>query len=836
MPEKNNVKLPSLRSRYLTLATLVAILFLICAGIASWYINNVSKNNASALAINETVTTTVFELRNSLSHIDMTVNAMLIHPESSHESILNKNLSHAMQLISSLQSNSNISSAALKQLINQLSKLINELNQRIHYLTQQRQKPGWVYPILPYISSELLVPNRNFISSTEQAINEYLNDELSVDETYHQLQELRSLWQKKILNFRAVIVRFAGLNNTEKTLQEIRIDELHIKIEKILAQLKEKQKNDELELQTEASLDIMVESSGLWNKNWNAVKQIKDSNYWRGDVAYLNEYIIPVNKDTTLAMQRLEKTISKLTSQQTGKLSDAAQQISAGLWLLALLAVSFVIAVYLMIEKLVLQPTARISKSLIEDRQEHYFHIEDKSSKEIFLLTSAFNSMRKQIHQRQIALEHQALHDALTGLPNRTLLNDRLSQAIHIMKRTEDKLAVLLLDLDRFKNVNDTLGHHVGDQLLQLVSKRLETIIRNSDTVARLGGDEFAIIAPNTSPEKAINFAHKIIEVLKDVFIINHQNLYVSASIGVSIYPDNGTDDHTLIRHADIAMYVAKYNNLGAVLYEASQDKNTPDNLSLVGDLHSAMEQCHGLSIFYQPQVNLLTLDVIQIEALLRWEHPSKGFIPPEEIIKLAEQTGVIQDLTTWIMDSAMKEYMQHVFKRNIRLSINLSAWNLQDPDLPSTINKLLTRHKMPANMLTLEVTETTMMHEPAHARKVLHELNSMGIILAIDDYGTGFSSLSYLKLLPMQELKIDKSFIFDMLDDDNDAIIVKSTIELAHNLGFQVIAEGVENNETLLKLRSLKCDSVQGYYFSKPQDIHQLINWFHQYQPKIAQ
>jgi len=836
MSDKNNEKLPSLRSRYLILASLVTILLLIGAAIASWYITDVSKNNEKALAINDTITTTVSDLRTTLSNINMTVSAMLIRPEASHETTIDVNLKSLMHSLTLLQANADIQSTNLKRPLEKVHNHIVELSQKIRHLIKQRKKPEWVYPILPYINEKLLIANRNFISSTELAINEYVIGEIAVDETYHHLQDLRNLWQRKILNFRAVIVRFAGLNNTTKTTQEAGIDNTHNRIEAILSVLKEKQKNNALELQTESSISIMSQASSEWYKHWSTVRQIRRSTYWRGDIAYLNQYLAPLQQRTNDSLKELESMVRHWSGQQTGLLSDAAKSILTELWILIILAISFVIAVYLMIEKFVIKPTISISKALSEDGHEQYFNIEDKSSKEVFRLTSAFNSMRKQIHQRQIALEHQALHDALTGLPNRALLNDRLTQAINIMKRNDDPLAILLLDLNRFKEVNDTLGHHVGDQLLQLVAKRLEKTVRNSDTVARLGGDEFAIIAPNTSPSEAILFSKKIETSLKNVFTIDNQNIFVGVSSGISIYPDHGTDIHTLLRHADTAMYVAKENNLGSVLYEELHDRNSPDNLSLVGDLHNAIEDNDELHIFYQPQIDLLNHEIVQVEALLRWNHPAKGLILPEQIIQLAEHTGMIKELTFWVIDAAVQEYMQHLFKRNIRLAINLSAWNLQDPDLPQTIATIIKEHEMPANMLTLEITETAMMSDPIRARSVLHKLNEMNIILAIDDYGTGFSSLSYLKLLPVHELKIDKSFIFDMLENENDAIIVKSTIELAHNLGFKVIAEGVENNETLLQLRTHKCDYIQGYHISKPQDIYQLIAWLQSYQPQISQ
>ena len=838
MHELKKHNLPSLRSRYLILASFVTAILLTGAAISSWYINDVSNKNSQAIIIYKKIESHAHELTNALNQVNSVLTAMLIQPEDIHEKLIKDYLHQAKGLILSLHNNSAIISKDLVKSIEKLSNLISVLDKKTSFLIFQRKSPDWVYPILPYINSKLLIPNRSFLSATDLAINEYLTDKLKLDNTYNQLQELRNLWQKKTLNFRAVIVRFAGLNTKEPMLQEAKIYDLNTEINNILSLLKKKQTDDALELQTDASLNIMISSANEWFTQWKNVQKIRESNYWRNDIAYLKKEIIPLQEEVYLDIKILETTVSEWSQQQSNNLTNAAQQIITEIWLLVLLAISFVIIVYIMIEKFVLQPTLRIAKALKEESQEEFFSLEDKSSKEIFELTNAFNNMRKQIHQRQTALEHQAMHDALTGLANRVLFNDRLNQAIHIMERSDEKLAVLLLDLDRFKEVNDTLGHHIGDELLQLVSKRLEETIRDSDTVARLGGDEFAIIAANTSPISAEKFALKINNALKDVFSINHHKLYIGASIGISIYPDNGTDCHTLTRHADTAMYTAKYNNLGTTLYHSSQDKNSLDNLSLFGDLHHAIKdgQIHGLNMHYQPQIDLLTNEVTQIEALLRWEHPVKGFISPEEIINLAEQTGVIQDLTSWVLDTAMKEYMQRIYKHNIHLSINLSTWNLQDPDLPDTINMLLSRHNMPPHMLTLEITESAMMNNPVNARKVLHELNEMGIILSVDDFGTGFSSLSYLKLLPVHELKIDKSFIFEMLENDNDAIIVKSTIELAHNLGYKVIAEGVENNDILLALKSLKCDYIQGYYISRPIDIFKLVYWLHDYKLKMAE
>lgn len=821
-----NRKLPSLRKRYIALASLVITLLMMGAGIASWYVNNITSSNLTALELNKSVTTTAQKLHHTLSLISMTINAMLINPDISHEVIIDENMNKALQLIKELQLKLRPETTALEQPINNLYFFFNELKKKTKILTEKRKDPSWVYPAIPFINRKLLIPNNNFISSVKSSIDGYHIEGISYDKTYHHLHELRSSWQNKTLNFRAVLIRYAGLNNIKRTFQETAMDNLQIEIDDILSDLVKLNEDDKLEIHVAAYIPIMVKASQDWEREWGNMQKLRSNNAWRNDIIFLQKEIIPLQDNINLSMENLENTSHNWSQKQIRNLSDAANKIISELWLLTLLAISFVFFAYIMVEKLVLQPIYRITQSLSMKIGPYYSHIEDNSSKEINVLTSAFNTMQTQIHQRQVALEHQAMHDALTNLPNRILFNDRLTQAINMMHRSKEELAVLLLDLDRFKDVNDTLGHHIGDQLLKEASIRLQDSIRSSDTVARLGGDEFAIIAPQTSANEALEFSKKIIETLSKVFNLEHNNIFVGVSIGISIYPTNGTDNYTLIRHADTAMYGAKYNNQGALLYLASQDTNTPDKLSLVNDLHHAVESKTELSIYYQPQIDLLTDKVIQVEALLRWNHSTQGFIPAEEVINLAEKTGVIQQLTIWVLNTAIEEFMRYLFEQGINLSINLSTWNLQDPDLPSTINKLLSYHQMPANRLTLEITETTMMNDPIRARAVLNELNEMGIILSIDDYGTGFSSLSYLKLLPVHELKIDKSFIFDMLSNESVAIIVKSTIELAHNLGYKIIAEGVENKETLLELKALHCDIIQGYYISKPISIDQLVIW----------
>ena len=450
----------------------------------------------------------------------------------------------------------------------------------------------------------------------------------------------------------------------------------------------------------------------------------------------------------------------------------------------------------------------------------------DQGSKEINILVKAFNNMRKQVHHRQMVLEFQAMHDSLTGLPNRALLQDRLEQAIKQADRDDIGMSLLLLDLDRFKDINDTLGHPVGDIVLRKVSRRLEDCLRSSDTVARLGGDEFAILTSYINRSQVESFINRIIKDVEKVIMIDDQKLYVGLSVGIASYPKDGLDADTLIQHADIAMYSAKRENKNQEFYDPEKDYYSADNLTLLADLKAEFKKpSDKILLYFQPQIDLNTGKISSIESLIRWNHSTHGFLPAEQIVRMAEQTGLITELTYWVLRESINEFAKWC-KHDITLSINLSVWNLQDPELIPFILGVLKAASVPPRKISFEITESAVMNDPVRAREVLKNLDQLGFDLAIDDYGTGFSSLAYLKLLPVKYLKIDKSFVVDMLDDEDDAIIVHSTIELAHNLGLSVIAEGVESQDTLSKLRELNCDFAQGYFIAKPMPCNELQKW----------
>lgn len=424
----------------------------------------------------------------------------------------------------------------------------------------------------------------------------------------------------------------------------------------------------------------------------------------------------------------------------------------------------------------------------------------------------------------QERLRHQALHDALTGLPNRVLLNDRLRKGLSRARRDGEPLAVLILDLNHFKEVNDTLGHHSGDALLSVIARRLRVNLREADTVARLGGDEFAILlTTNAHRLGAESVAEKVADLVDDPIELDGVTIQVGASIGIALSPDHGDDADALARRADVAMYVAKRAGVPWAVYAPEDDRSSIRRLTLLGELRQAIAH-DQLVLHHQPTVDLVTGQVLRSEALLRWRHPQHGLMPPSEFMELAEMSGVIQPLTRWVIQQSIKQVKGlRNHGTDMHVAVNVSARNLYEPDLVDWIGELLRREEFPGERLTLEITESLLMDDPILAREVLTELKSYGISLSIDDFGTGYSSLSYLRDLPIDEIKIDQSFVAAMSGPDGDDTIVRSVIDLGHNLGLAVVAEGVEDLETLMQLIELGCDRAQGFLLSQPLPVEEL-------------
>ncbi|MBI1758833.1 MAG: bifunctional diguanylate cyclase/phosphodiesterase [Actinobacteria bacterium] len=451
----------------------------------------------------------------------------------------------------------------------------------------------------------------------------------------------------------------------------------------------------------------------------------------------------------------------------------------------------------------------------------------------VALFSSVLRRVQRQLNQQRERAVHSSLHDELTGLPNRSLLTDRFEQALRTGRRRRTAAGLLLLDLDRFKEVNETFGHQHGDDLLQQIGPRLSAALRETDTIGRLGGDEFAILLPDVEDAGGAELvAERLRASLTEPFVIAGVELNVEASIGVAVSGIHGTDAMALMQRAEIAMYLAKKHSVGVCSYSADLDRGSPGGLALLGQLRRGLDR-DELVLHYQPKINLRSGRVCGVEALVRWQHPERGLIPPDQFIPLAEHTGLIKPLTHSVLDTALAQVRSWAaIGLELPVAVNLSARNLVDEHLYDEVAELLAKHGVPAHLLELEVTETTIMTEPVRAARLLTRLHGLGVRIAIDDFGAGYTSLAQLRALPVTDLKVDRSFVMTMDRDPGNALIVHSVVELGHNLGLTAIAEGVETQQSMSALADYGCDSAQGYRISRPLPADAFLEWHARWDP----
>jgi diguanylate cyclase (GGDEF)-like protein len=421
------------------------------------------------------------------------------------------------------------------------------------------------------------------------------------------------------------------------------------------------------------------------------------------------------------------------------------------------------------------------------------------------------------IRRQMEEIEYRGLYDALTRLPNRTLFADRCEQAVRAAERDGGTAVVMLLDVDRFKEVNDALGHESGDALIGALAERLQGGLRASETLARLGGDEFGVLLPRASLEDAALVAERIHRSLQTPFRLESIPLEIAASVGLALYPDHGTQVDELLRHADVALYMAKEAHGGTAVYDPEQDTSDAVRLALASELRAAIDD-GDLVVYFQPKALLSTGAIVGAEALVRWQHPERGLVPPNDFIPVAERTGLIRPLSRYVLGAAVRQCAAWRAEGiDIHVAVNLTIPDLLDLELPGRLRGLLDETGVEARCLELEITESTILADPFRVRQVLAGLNELGVRLAIDDFGTGYSSLAYLRRLPVQTIKIDRSFVMTMEENASDRTIVRSTIDLGRNLGLDVVAEGVESQAAWDSLREQGCSLAQGYFVSRP-------------------
>lgn len=506
------------------------------------------------------------------------------------------------------------------------------------------------------------------------------------------------------------------------------------------------------------------------------------------------------------------------------------QILIINLLVLSILATLLFIVGILYVSNIVSRPITQLAETAKKLEEGDYTVALDKNEiDELDKLSSAFNSMTAAIADREKSILKLAYWDEMTGLPNRAMFMRQLKDTLQLSLLTQEPLSILVMNLDRIKQINNILGHEFGNQLLRAVAERLSRAIsEESGHVYRYSGDEFAFMLPSSNSKAAFKLAKSIVKLMEKPIQVNNQSVDVSAGIGIASFPDHADKPEDILSHAENALHISKLRKTGPVIYQPEFDIGSIINLTLASELKNAIIN-NELKIFIQPKYDIKTGEINSAEALIRWHHPERGIISPDMFIPFAEQSGQIRDISLWMISEAAKIQMTlQSNKATIPIAVNISARDLLDSDLANKINHILHMHQVTTEAITLEVTESSMMDDPKRSKITLDSLASIDLKLSVDDFGTGYSSLSYLKELPVSELKIDKSFVMHMRENNSDRIIVNSTIELAHNMGLKVVAEGIEDADTLNLLKAMGCDYGQGYFLAKPMpvsDFHLLLN-----------
>lgn len=825
----NWINLNSLRKRYAALTVLLGIIMLSF----SWYTQNqislVKKNIEQNITSRTDLIHQNREARDEIWQVRDLLFSFQINPQKfNNKDFISTTITHAISHIEQLALHPWIKQYHSETIL-QLKTSLQDIDRSSKKLIDVRNTPQELFPSLKIVNSIMQPLNTTFRESIQLAIKDIESDYSSEDfKEYQALIELRFYWNTMISNFRMYLVN--QLNAFQESFRAdllFQINEHNDVIRIKLDELNRLNKNGQLRFSTTIAFEQFYPAALSWKANFLKVKEANEQEDWRTDnIIYSKDLKPQLDKINTL-LRMLDLGIEEFSKNDLTTLSDIAQLQATSIWTATFVGLVVLVIGFVFLVKLVLMPIENVTHALRDESKGVQVSSHNKNNiLETNNLINAFNEMRRQIRSRTDELEYHALHDDLTGLANRKLLTDRLDQAIHNAQQERTSFAILVMDLDRFKEVNDTLGHEVGDKLLQKVAQRLVNLLREVDVIVRLGGDEFAVLLTTAQEEQAKKIAEKVVLEFQKVFTVNDTPLYIGVSIGIAVYPQHGTSSQTIQQRADVAMYVAKRNKTGYAVYNPQYDEYSIGKLSLISDLRKAIDQ-NQLFMEYQPIIDIKTGTVISAEALLRCNHSERGRLYPDEIIPVAEQTGLINPITYWIIDSTSK-YIKRLMQAdiNIKIAINLSIYNLQENYFIENIMGIFAKNNVSPSNFIMEVTESVMMTNPKKSIDILNQLNELGIEIAVDDFGTGYSSLAYLKQLPLSKLKIDKSFIMDMLEDDNDAMIVRSTIDLAHNLGMKVVAEGIEDIEMLRLLSILGCESGQGYYISRPKSEDDLQTW----------
>lgn len=826
------LRLDSMRARYALGAAVLTLIFISSVWLTHVFITDAISDTAINSYHRDQVLDAHRDVRRNLLQVEYSLQSYLVSSDEAEAQRALKELDAAMLRLQQIKSSD---WAGLEQIEEKMSLLGDDLRlyrQYVEQLIVMRRDVEKLFPAFSTINKVMLPQSLHFNSQIDLVIDDLstrLNQQQPL-KAYHQFVDIKDTWNEMIRAFRTYVAsRTLSLNSQVggKNQYADGVERHYKTLTHQLNMVSKLQEREKLGAQADSTIREITRIARSWYQSYKKTRALYSTSDWRMDENLMNQKLQPLGKNVWALLDQIEQVLSASSQADVSEMANVASQVNHMLWLRMLFVVVFLIIAFLAFEYWILRPVSRIAKALKQEAAGNDApELPRANTREARELIEAFDHMREQVHLRQLELEHLALHDNLTGLPNRLLLRRKLIRELERAESENGHFALLMIDLNKFKEINDTLGHHMGDRVLREIAPRFMAELSKKDVLARLGGDEFAVLLPDSDIDRAKEIVHRLSRSLDTDFNMDGQRLRVGSSIGVALYPQHGSTEQALLQRADVAMYLAKHKNLGFAFYSEDQEEHSVWQLSFKHELEKAIEQ-NLLELHYQPKVDLRTGKTIALEALLRWNHPDQGKVRADEIHLLAEKTGLIRPLAQWVIKAAIAQVAELMNASvNMVISVNLSVWNLKDPHLCEYVTNSLRECNVPASRLCFEITEHAVMSDTDRALDTMSQLATLGVKLSIDDFGMGFSSLNYLKRLPVSELKIDKSFIMDMIIDDNDAVIVRSTIDLAHNLGLQVVAEGVESQEIHDMLQILGCDAAQGYHIAYPMPSQRLMTW----------
>ncbi len=820
----------TIRSRYLHIAFLIGFILLGCAVSLQLYVSVKSRQSAQALEKQSSRLQQINILQLALANGDTIIDSHLL--KASEKSI--DRWKKQFTLISA--SLAELKSARWDKNTDRQIRLLEQdllaLNRHTLKLISLRLNISRQYPAIYHAHTRMLPAHRRFLNAADKALTELEADHHNTanDAFHRDLSLARSYWLQAVGHFRMyLVIRLSSVapgrdSRVQLTNSEAYQDAVDKLVRKMLSQSRLPKHSRHTGIDLESSLREMAAAAGKWRRYYRQVKKLDSDRYWRRDQIIRANRLQPLKIRIDRRLQYLVTEIDKLSKSSLASVSRTATEIISTLWILTAFGLLTIVVAYRYFDSRVLQPVAKITQALnAEAVGEHTDRLPAANFAETQSLVNAFSFMRNQIRVRESMLEHQALHDTLTQLPNRALLENSIERLI---RQAGDKstLAVLVLDLNEFKEVNDSLGHHTGDLVLEQAATRIKKLLTPDDIVARLGGDEFAVLLPHADRKEAVLTAEKIARTISNAYIVAGHSLHIGASIGIALYPKHAHDTSSLLKAADVAMYIAKRKRRPCYVYHSDSNGSGPieDNCPVTG-LHNTIDT-DRLQLLYQPIIDLHTNTLLGAEALLCWKQQQYADASADEIITMAEHHGCARELVHWVIINALQAvHGDRNDDRGFYVSVDVSTVNLKQPGFGALVRSALQQTGTRPAQLVLEIPESAVASTNRRVIENLQELHRLGVRLTVDDFGAGLSSAAVLKRAPVSSVKINGTFVDRMLDIEDDAVVVCSMIKLAHNIGLPVIVSGISNQDTLALVQIMGGDGVQGDCLYRPMTLNEL-------------